>query len=70
MIRNYLKTAIRNLWRFRGYALINILGLAIGIACVILIMLYVQSELSVDRFHSNKDRIYRLKYRSHQPSKW
>lgn len=60
MIRNYIKIAFRNLSRHRGYALINILGLAIGMACVILIMLYVQRELSYDNFHANKDRIYRL----------
>jgi len=60
MYRNYLKTAIRNLWKFRGYTLINILGLAIGVACVLLILLYVQAELSYDRFHEKRDRIYRL----------
>ncbi|MCB0551781.1 MAG: ABC transporter permease, partial [Phaeodactylibacter sp.] len=60
MFRNYLKTAIRNLWRFRGYTLINILGLAIGVACVLLILLYVQTEVGFDRFHEKRDRIYRL----------
>ena len=60
MFTNYLKTAFRNLWKFRGYSLINILGLAIGVACVLLITLYVQTELSFDRFHEKKDRIYRL----------
>lgn len=60
MFTNYLKTALRNLWKFRGYTLINILGLAIGLACVLLILLYVQTELSFDRFHENRDRIYRL----------
>jgi putative ABC transport system permease protein len=60
MIKNYIKIAFRNLWRFRGYTLINILGLAIGMACVMLIMMYVKSELSFDTFHANRDRIYRL----------
>jgi len=60
MIKNYIKIAFRNLWRFRGYTLINIFGLAIGMACVMLIMMYVQSELIYDSFHVNKDRIYRL----------
>ena len=60
MFTNYLKTALRNLWKFRGYSLINILGLAIGVACVLLIALYVQTELGFDRFHENRDRIYRL----------
>jgi putative ABC transport system permease protein len=60
MFRNYLKTALRNLWKYKGYTSINILGLAIGVACVTLIFLYVQSEISVDGFHENKDQIYRL----------
>lgn len=60
MFRNYIKTAFRNLWKFRGYSLINVLGLAIGMACVLLIMLYVQAEVSYDDFHRNRDRIYRL----------
>ena len=60
MFRNYLKTTLRNLWKFRGYTIINLLGLAIGVSCVLLISLYVQAELSFDRFHENRDRIYRL----------
>ncbi|MCO6490558.1 MAG: ABC transporter permease [Phaeodactylibacter sp.] len=67
MFGNYLKTAIRNLWKFRGYTLINILGLAIGVACVLLILLYVQSELSYDRFHENRGRIYRLNLAATNP---
>ncbi len=60
MIKNYFKIAIRNLIRHKGYTLINILGLSIGMACVILIMLFVQREISFDNFHDNKDKIYRL----------
>ncbi len=60
MFRNYLKTAIRNLWKFRGYTFINIVGLSIGVACVLLILLYVQTELGFDRFHEQRDHIYRL----------
>ena len=60
MIKNYFKIAIRNLIRYKGYTTINILGLAIGMACVILIMLYVQREISFDNYHPNKDKIYRL----------
>ncbi len=60
MYKNYLKTAIRNLWKFKGYSLINIMGLSIGVACVILILLYVRAEVNMDGFHVNKDRIYRL----------
>ena len=60
MIKNYIKIAIRNLTRHKGYSLINIAGLAIGMACCILILLWVQDELSFDRFHKNSDNIYRV----------
>ncbi len=60
MFRNYLTVGIRNLLRHKGYSTINVLGLAIGIACCILIILYVQDELSYDRYHEKHDRIYRL----------
>jgi len=61
MIKNYLKVAIRNLLRHKGYALINILGLAVGLAASLLIVVYVVDESSVDRFHAKADRICRLK---------
>ena len=60
MIRNYLTTAIRNLRRNRLYTIINVLGLAVGVACFILIMLYVQDEMQYDQYHSKSDRIFRL----------
>ncbi len=60
MFRNYLKIAIRNLKRHKGYSLINISGLAIGMACCILILLYVTDELSYDNFHEKAERIYRI----------
>ena len=60
MFINYLTIALRNLLRYKGYSAINVLGLAIGIACCVLIMLYVQDELSYDQYHEKKDRIYRL----------
>jgi len=60
MLRNYLKIAIRNLKRHKGYSLINISGLAIGMACCILILLYVADELSYDNFHEKAERIYRV----------
>jgi putative ABC transport system permease protein len=60
MIRNYIKIAIRNIRKHRAYALINILGLAIGMAATILIALFVQFELSYDKYHDSSDRIYRL----------
>ncbi len=60
MLKNYLTIALRNLLRHRGYSAINILGLAIGIACCVLILLYVQDELSYDQHHEKKERIYRV----------
>ena len=60
MFRNYLHTAWRNIMREKGFSLINIAGLSIGIASCILIMLFVQDELSYDRFHKNSENIYRV----------
>ncbi len=60
MIRNYLKVAIRNLLKHRGYTFINILGLAVGIAASVLIVLYVTHEMSYDKFHEKADRTYRI----------
>jgi putative ABC transport system permease protein len=60
MFRNYFKTAIRNLLRNKSYAIINVVGLAVGIAACLLIFLVVQFQLSFDKFHSNKDKIYRV----------
>jgi putative ABC transport system permease protein len=59
MIKNYFKVAVRYLLRNKGYTAINILGLAIGITCCVLIMLFVRNEWSYDRFHIKADRIYR-----------
>lgn len=60
MLKNYLKIALRNLLRHKGYSLINILGLAVGMASCILILLYVHDELSYDKYHKNADQIYRV----------
>ncbi|UCE42306.1 MAG: ABC transporter permease [Candidatus Aminicenantes bacterium] len=60
MLNNYIKIALRNLRRNKLYSFLNIAGLAIGITCCILILLYVQDELSFDRFHEKADRIYRI----------
>ncbi|QQD14481.1 ABC transporter permease [Sphingobacterium sp. UDSM-2020] len=60
MIKNYIKIAWRNLWKNKGYSSINIVGLAIGLACCLLIVLYIHDELSYDKYHVNKDRIYRV----------
>ena len=60
MWTNYLKVALRNLLRYKGFSLINIFGLAIGVACCILMFLFVQHELSYDRYHENSSRIFRV----------
>jgi putative ABC transport system permease protein len=60
MIRNYVKIALRNIQKNKAYSFINIFGLAIGMACCLLIVLFVQDELSFDRYHEKGDRIYRL----------
>ncbi len=67
MLKSYLRSSLRNLWRHKGHSLINIIGLAIGMACVILILLYVKSELSYDQFHEKKDQIYLLKIQTTNP---
>jgi len=60
MIKNYLKMAYRNLMRHKVFSLINISGLALGMTCSILILLWVRDELSFDRFHADTDNLYRL----------
>ena len=60
MFSHYFTIAVRNLVKYKSYALNNILGLTIGFACAISILLYVQNELSYDRYHENADRIYRI----------
>ncbi len=60
MFNNYLKVALRNLLRHKFYSTLNITGLAVGIACCLLILLYVMHELSYDRYHEKADRIFRL----------
>ena len=60
MFKNYLTIALRNLIRHKVYSAINILGLAVGMACCMLILLFIQDELSYDHFHKKSDQIYRL----------
>src|SRR5688572_20782585 len=60
MIRNYIKVAIRNLLRQKVFSFINIFGLALGISCTALIGMWVNDELSYDRFHKDVDRMYRI----------
>jgi putative ABC transport system permease protein len=60
MFMNYVKITLRNLFRNKLYTFINIFGLAIGLAACLMIFLWVQDELSYDRFHQNSERIYRV----------
>lgn len=71
MLKNYVVIAFRNIKRQLGYSLVNIFGLAVGLACCILIGLYVKHELSFDRFHTEVENVYRvdLTFRSAQGEK-
>ena len=60
MYKNYVKIALRNLLKHKGYSAINIFGLALGMACCLLILLFVNNELSFDGFHTKKANLYRL----------
>jgi putative ABC transport system permease protein len=60
MLKNYIKIALRNIIRHKLYSFVNISGLAVGMACFILILLWVQHELSYDRFHENIENLYRV----------
>ncbi|MGD8535497.1 MAG: ABC transporter permease, partial [Candidatus Aminicenantes bacterium] len=60
MFRNYLKIALRNIRKHKGFSCINIAGLAIGVAACLLLFLWVQDELSYDRYHDKADRIFRV----------
>ena len=68
MFKNYFKIAIRNIQRHRGYSFINITGLALGMACCILILLWVKDEMATDRFHENIDSIYIVRTIQHYGS--
>src|SRR5438128_2135286 len=60
MLRNYLLIAFRNLRKYKAFSFINITGVAVGLACFLLIALYVKDELSYDRYNTHADRIYRV----------
>ena len=62
MLKNYLKIAIRIITRNKVFSFINILGLAIGMACTIIILLWVQDEVNYDKFHTNLNDLYRVVY--------
>ena len=69
MLSNYFKTAWRNIIRSKGFSLINIIGLALGLACSLLIMLWVQDEKSVDAFHKNGKYLYQVYERNYYDGK-
>ncbi len=60
MVKNYIKVALRNFVKHKGYTFINVTGLAMGIACCLLIFLYVKDEFTYDQYHSKEDRIFRI----------
>lgn len=60
MLKNYLKIALRKLWKEKTYSAINIFGLAVGMTCCVLILVFIQDELQYDQHHEKKDRIYRV----------
>ena len=64
MIKNYLKITLRNMLKYKAYLGINVLGLTVALACSILALAFINDELSFDKFHTKKDRIYRLNKRS------
>src|SRR5687767_5424257 len=60
MFRNYFKVAFRSLWKNKGFSAINILGLATGMACSLLIFLFVRDETGYDAFHQDSNRVHRV----------
>ncbi len=69
MIRNYLKSALRNFLRHKSFTLLNVIGLSLGIAASLLILQYVKYERSFDKFHSKASDIYRIQYNGWQNGK-
>jgi hypothetical protein len=67
MLKNYVLTAYRNLLRNKGFAAINIIGLAVGIAACLLIFVVIHFETSFDTFHKKRDRIYRVSTEFNNP---
>ncbi|HTE29933.1 MAG TPA: hypothetical protein VK666_06140, partial [Chryseolinea sp.] len=63
MVKNYLKIAFRFMMRQKGFSIINLSGLTIGITCSLLIILYIQDELRYDKFHPEVEKMYRLGFR-------
>ena len=69
MLKNYLKIALRNLWKNKSFSFINIFGLALGMACSLLIMLWVQDEKAMDGFFKDSDRLFSIYERQYYDNK-
>ncbi len=69
MLKNHLKIALRNLFKHKAYSFINVAGLAVGLACCLLIGLYVKDEISYDRYHDKAGRIYKVVTDSRRPDR-
>ncbi|HVS98072.1 MAG TPA: ABC transporter permease [Puia sp.] len=69
MFRNFFKVAFRNLWKQKGYSFLNIFGLALGMACSLLILLWVRDEQNMDGYHANGDRIFNIYERQYYDGK-
>ena len=70
MFKNYLKTAFRNLTKNKAFSLINIMGLALGLACSLLIMLWVNDEYTIDAFQRNGSQLYSVYERQNHDGQW
>jgi ABC-type antimicrobial peptide transport system permease subunit len=69
MLKNFFKVALRSLWKQKGYSFLNIFGLAMGMTCSLLILLWIRDEKSVDGFHANGDRLYSIYERQYYDGK-
>lgn len=69
MLKNFLKIALRTLWKHKGYSFLNIFGLATGMACSLLILLWIWDEKSMDNYHSKGDRLYSIYERQYYDGK-
>jgi len=67
MLKNLIKTAFRHIIKHSGYSILNVLGLSIGIASALFLIIYVSDEVSYDRYHENADRIYRVSSKITEP---
>jgi putative ABC transport system permease protein len=68
MFKSYLKIALRHVLKYKTYSFINVFGLAVGVACCILVFLFVQHEMSYDKFHEHADRLYRVNLLTKTPA--